>query len=140
MSYSVITTMFGFAYTYPAKSGTVFFQLSFNPGGTFQGEYRWTPKGDTEVERIAFSGTYVHMSELSVKLTVNSVDDEPHSTVHIDMLSVDDMEFKTDEYEDPVAPINGDDQWNGLVFSTTPMFMQGKMSVPLARPLKGKFV
>jgi hypothetical protein len=137
---SVITTMFGFEYTYPAKGGTIFFQLSFNPDGTFQGEYRWTTKVDTEFEVVEFSGTYVHMSELSVKLTVNSVNGEPHPTVHIDMLSVDEMKFTTDEYEDPIAPVNGNDRWNGLVFSTTPKHRHGKMSVPLTRPLKGKFV
>jgi hypothetical protein len=137
---SVITDMFGFEYTYTARGGVVFFQLSLNTDGTFRGEYRWTTKVDTEFEVIEFSGTYVHMSELFVKLTVNSVNKEPHPTVHIDMLSVDEMEFTTDEYEDPVAPVNGNDRWNGLVFSTTPKFMHGKMSVPLARPLKGKFV
>lgn len=130
--------MFGFAYNYTAEGGTLCFQLALDEDCTFQGKCQWTPE---ETKSIVFTGTYVHMTELSVKFTVNRVNGEPHDDVYFDMLAVDDMKFEAvGEYEDPIAPMNKDNRWNTLVIATTPRHKQGKMSVPLFRPLKGRIV
>jgi hypothetical protein len=134
-----------FHYEYTSAGGTTRFHVSFIDDHKIRGEYRFTGTDAADaVHSVLFYGTWAYLSDHSYVLTVTRLNDERYpllgTFIHIHIVSSDVHEFGPTDYEgeDNKPPVNGNNMWNAICYTTTPKHMIHRtMAAPLLRPYKG---